>query len=67
MNRGIHKYFSLKKSKQQNNKPAIAAYMARTVFFDIGHCMVMHCDAGGVARWLTKEKQRKTDIRLTDQ
>ena len=30
------------------------------IVFDIGHC-----DAGSV--WLTNEKQRKTDIRLTDQ
>ena len=32
---------------------------------DTGHCTVIHCDT--VCRWLTNEKQRKTDIRLTDQ
>ena len=31
--------------------------------FDIGHCTVIHCDAGG----LTNEKQKESDIRLTDQ
>ena len=31
--------------------------------FDIGLCMVIHCDAGG----MTNEKQRKTDILLTNQ
>ena len=34
--------------------------------FDIGQCTVIHYDAGGVS-WLTNEKQRKTDIRLSDQ
>ena len=40
---------------------------ARSVF-DIGHSNVIHCTVTSeVCRWLTNEKQRKTDIRLTDQ
>ena len=33
--------------------------------FDIGHCTVIHCDAGGVS--LVDQKAGKTDRRVTDQ
>ena len=47
-------------------EPAIATMHDPRDVFDIGHCTVIHCDAEGVS-WLTNEKQRKTDICLTDQ
>ena len=45
---------------------AIAPMHGPHSVFDIGHYTVIHCDAGGVSL-VTNEKQRKTDIRLTDQ
>ena len=42
------------------------SYARPAQVFASGHCTVIHCDAGG-GRWLTDEKQRKTDIRLTNQ
>ena len=44
------------------SQPAIAAMHGLHSVFDIGHCTVIHSD-----RWMTNEKQRKTDIRSTDQ
>ena len=35
--------------------------------FDIAQRTVIHSGAGGVCRWLTNEKQRKSDISLIDQ
>ena len=46
-------------------KPAIAAVHCPQSVFDIGHCAVIHCDAGGVSL-VDQEKQRKIDIPLTD-
>ena len=46
--------------------PAIAAMHSPRSVFDIGHCTVIHCDAGGVSL-VYNEKQRKTDISLTGQ
>ena len=48
-------------------QPAIAAMHGPHSVYDIGQCMVIYCDAGEVCCWLTNEKQRKTDIHLTDQ
>ena len=50
------KYFRL--------KPAIAAMHGPHSVFDIGRLYNVMPE---VCRWLTKEKQRKTDIRLADQ
>ena len=47
--------------------PAIAAMHGPHSVFDIDHCMVLHCMMPEMCRWLTNEKQRKTDIHLTDQ
>ena len=48
-------------------KPVIAATHGLHSVSDTGHCLIIYCDAGEVCRWLTNEKQRKTDIHLTDQ
>ena len=48
-------------------EPAIAAMHGPHSGFDIGHCTVIHCDAGGwslVDQWKAK---KKTDIRWTYQ
>ena len=42
-------------------EPAIAAMHGPHSVFDIGTVLAMVC------RWLTNEKQRKTDRRITDQ
>ena len=47
-------------------KPAIAAMHGRHSVFDIGHCTVIHCDAGGVSL-VDQLKAEKIDICLTDQ
>ena len=48
------------------NKPAIAAMHGPHSVSDIGHCTVITV-MPEVCRWLTNEKQRKTNIRVFDQ
>ena len=47
--------------------PAIAAMHGPHSVFDIGHSAVIHCGMPEVCHWLINEKQRKTDILLTNQ
>ena len=63
----IKKKTKTKTKTQKKNKlhlkPAFAAMHGPHSVFDIGHYTVMP----EVCRWLTNERQRKTDIRLTEQ
>ena len=55
------------KKTEKGVKPAIAAMHGPHSVFDIGHCTVIAV-MPEVCRWLkSNEKQRKTDIHLTDQ
>ena len=50
---------------ESDDKPAIAAMHGPRSVFDIGHSIYTVMQE--VCRCLTNEKQRKTDIRFTDQ